>query len=103
MPAPASEADLTSVCGFFAASNARHLRCRKRANTIVIESGPAQDPIPHLRLRKLSPKAWGIDSATHTGRWERMPLQGPALEILSAVAENFPWLLAPIAGQSTDF
>lgn len=103
MPIPATDTDLAAVASFLAAPTCRHLRCRKRANTIVIESGPSKAPIPHLRLRKLAPKNWGVDSATHTGRWERMPFQGPVLEVLPLVAESFPWLLAPLDGPSTNF
>jgi len=93
VPIPAT--DVSAVASFLAAPTCKHLRCRKRANTIVIESGPAEDTFPHLRLRKLSAKSWGIDASNHTGRWERMPFQGPLLEVLPMVAESFPWLLAP--------
>lgn len=95
MPVPATDTDLSSVAAFLAAPTCKHLRCRKRADTIVIDSGPPDDSLPRLRLRKLSPKNWGIDASTHNGRWERMPFQGALLEVLPMVAENFPWLLAP--------
>lgn len=99
MPIPVTDAEISAVTKFLAAPERRHLRCRKRGNTIAIESGPAADRIPHLRVRKLSPKNWGVDAATHTGRWERMPFQGQLLEVLPMVAESFPWLLGP----STNF
>jgi hypothetical protein len=91
----ATDTDVSAVASFLTAPTCRHLRCRKRAGTIVIESGPPDDAAPRLRLRKLSPKNWGIDASTHSGRWERMPFQGPLLEVLPMVAESFPWLLAP--------
>ena len=93
LPVPATDADLSAAASFLAVS--KHLRCRKRATTLVIESGPSNDALPRLRLRKLSSKNWAVDASTHTGRWERMPFQGPLLEVLPLVAENFPWLLAP--------
>lgn len=95
MPVPATDTDVSAVASFLAAPTCKHLRCRKRADTIVIESGPSDDAMPRLRLRKLSPKNWSIDASTHHGRWERMPFQGALLEVLPMVAESFPWLLAP--------
>ena len=61
----------------------------------MLESGPADDSYPRLRLRKLGPKHWAADAATHNARWERMHFHGALLELLPMVAENFPWLLAP--------
>ena len=95
MPVPATDADVFAVTAFLKAPSCKHLRCRKRADTIVIESGPADDPFPRLRLRKLAARNWGVDASTHTARWERMPFQGPLPELLPMVAESFPWLLAP--------
>ena len=95
MPVPATDADVSAVTSFLAGPAAKHLRCRKRADTIVIESGPPNDAFPRLRLRKLSSKSWSVDAATHTQRWERMPFQGSLLDVLRLVTENFPWLLAP--------
>ena len=99
MPILVTDTDVSAVTKFLATPGHRHLRCRKRGNTIAIESGPADDRTPHLRVRKLSPKNWGVDAATHNGRWERMPFQGQLLEVLPLVAESFPWLL----GAGTDF
>lgn len=96
MSVPATENDVSAVASFLAASTFKHLRCRKRANTLVIESGPADDAFPRLRLRKLASKNWGVDASTHTGRWEAMPFQGPLLELLPMVVDRFPWLLEPI-------
>ena len=96
MPASVTDIDLSAAKSFFAGPTSRHLRLRKRGDTIVIESGPPGDAYPHLRVRKHSATKWGIDAATHTGRWDPMPLQGPLLELLTTVAENFPWLLAKL-------
>ena len=90
----ASETDLSVVRSFLVAPGLKHLRCRKRAATLVIESGPPGDAVPHLRLRKLSATVWATDAATHTGRWEAMPLKGTLRDILQAVVDTFPWLLA---------
>jgi hypothetical protein len=31
-----------------------HLRVRRRADLVVVESGPAKDPIPHARFRRIA-------------------------------------------------
>ncbi len=93
---PANTADIAAVTSFLAKPKLKHLHCRKRGDTVVLESGPARDPVPHLRLRKLSSTTWGVEAPTHTGRWEPIRLQGPLREVLGTAAESFPWLLAPI-------
>lgn len=94
MAISASEADLSAAASFLKTAGLKHLHCRKRAATIIIESGAAGDAVPRLRLRKLSASIWATDAATHTGRWEPMPLRGPLRDNLEAVAGTFPWLLA---------
>jgi hypothetical protein len=93
MPNPASDADVAAVKSFLKTARLTHLRCRRRADTVVIESGPTGDSVPHIRLRKLGARIWATEAATHTGRWERMPLRGPIVENLQAIADTFPWLL----------
>jgi hypothetical protein len=94
LPNAISDADLTVVKQFLTSTGLKHLRCRKRANTIVIESGPNDDPFPRIRLRKVAARLWSTDAATHTGRWEVMPPRGPLNDNLQAFAGTFPWLLA---------
>jgi hypothetical protein len=91
----ASETDLSAATAFLKTAGLTHLRCRRRSNTVVLESGPARDSIPHVRFRKLGARIWAAEAATHTGRWERMPLRGQITDNLRAIAETFPWLLAP--------
>lgn len=94
MPTPASDADVAAATAFLKNAGLKHLRCRRRADTVVIESGPARDSIPHLRFRRLGAHVWATEAATHTGRWERMPLRGPLADNLQAIADTFPWLLS---------
>lgn len=72
-----------------------HLRARQRGDVIVVESGPANDPIPHARLRRLSPQSWALDMATHTARWQPTPDRGPLLALLKCLVDEYPWILAP--------
>src|SRR5262249_48743394 len=72
MPIPATDIDVSKVTTFLKGAGLNQLRCRRRADTLVIESGPAGDTTPHVRLRKLGANIWATDTATHTGRWEHM-------------------------------
>src|SRR4051812_36226795 len=47
-----------------------HLRVRKHGSTLVIESGPAEDPVKHARLTRDAVSLWILDIADHRGRWE---------------------------------
>jgi len=95
MPHVASDADISAATAVLKAIGLTHLRCRKRASTIVIESGPKRDAIPHIRFRKLGVHIWAADAATHTGRWEHMPVRGQLGETIQFIAQTFPWLVAP--------
>jgi hypothetical protein len=95
MPHVATDADVSAATAVLKATGLTHLRCRKRASTIVIESGPSRDAIPHIRFRKLGVHIWAADAATHTGRWEHMPVRGKLSDNLQLIADTFSWLLAP--------
>jgi hypothetical protein len=71
-----------------------HLRVRRRGATLTLESGP--DPIPHLRLRRVSVHLWTVECATHTGRFEPTFLRDQLDKVLSEVAKTMPWVLAPL-------
>jgi len=73
-----------------------HLRVRRRADRLTLESGPDADPIPHARFRRVSVHLWTLECATHTGRWERTGFRdqlGPLFELL---VSTLPWVVAPI-------
>jgi hypothetical protein len=89
----ASDSDVSAVKTFLKSAGLTQLRCRKRADTLIIESGPAGDSVHHIRLRKLGVHIWATDTATHTGRWEGMPLRGSIADNLKTILENFPWML----------
>lgn len=93
MPISASDRDLSAATAFLKTAGLTHLRCRRRGNAVILESGPQDDATPHVRLRKLGPRSWAADASNHTGRWERMPMHGQLIDTLEAVADTFPWLL----------
>ena len=96
MPSPPAESyhpdqveKLLHKCG------ATHLRARKHGSSIIVESGPADDPIKHFRLRRDTVHLWLLDMAEHTGRWERTPFRAQLDELVSMVLDSFPWTVAP--------
>lgn len=93
MPASISEAEVSVVRAFLKDKKLKHLRCRPRAAAVIVESGPTDDALGHLRLRKLSGTNWEADEFHHTGRWEMLPIQAPLADALRAVAADFSWLL----------
>lgn len=89
-------ADLESTQKFLAArKRLRHLRVRRRADLLVIESGELTDPIAHARLRRLSAKLWGLECATHSGRWKKTGFCDTRNNLLALLVDTLPWLLAP--------
>ena len=93
----AEDAHLHQLRAAFAAyEGLDHLRLRRRADLVVVESGPADDPIPHARFRRVSARLWVLEMATHTGRWQPSGLQG-ALELLvETLVNDFGWTLTRI-------
>jgi hypothetical protein len=74
MPSPAAESrHATHVEDLLHQRGASHLRARKYGSAVLVESGPASDPVKHFRLRRESSVLWRLDMATHTGRWEPTP------------------------------
>ena len=74
-----------------------HIRARKYGATVIVESGPEDDPVRHLRLRRDTVHLWRLDIAGRGGRWESTPLRGNIESLVSAVVEEFPWALTEIA------
>lgn len=57
---------------------------------------PLNDPVRHARFRRVTVGLWMLDAATPTGRWQSTMLRGPLPELLDALVNEFPWLLAQI-------
>jgi len=74
-----------------------HIRVRKRADTIVLESGPKDDPVPHARLRRVTAQCWSLEMPTHAGRWQPTPDRAPIQQVIATLVDNYPWALTPIA------
>jgi len=73
-----------------------HLRVRRRGAVLTVESGPEDDPVPHVRFRRISASMWTIQMPNHRGRWEPTGINGPLDELVQTVVRDFSWTLAPI-------
>jgi hypothetical protein len=74
----------------------RHLRVRKRASILTIESGPEDDPVRHARLRRLTLHKWTLEIATHMGQWQPTGERALMKELVAFLREKCPWVLHPV-------
>jgi len=70
-----------------------HLRARKYGSTIIVESGPDDDAIKHVRLRRDTVHLWLLDIADHRDRWERTHVRGLIEDVLTDLVDSFSWVL----------
>lgn len=73
-----------------------HLRARKYGATVIVESGPRDDAYKHLRLTRDGVHVWFLHIADHRGRWEPTPFRGSLDELVTLVADTFPWTLQSV-------
>jgi hypothetical protein len=57
---------------------------------VVIESGPKDDPIRHVRLRRDTVHYWLLEIATHTGRWEKTGFRGTIDQLIDLLVTQLP-------------
>jgi len=72
-----------------------HLRVRKHGALLILESGPRQHPVRHVRLRRVTRQWWTPEVYTHTGAWQPIPERGGISEVLDLLRTQFPWILTP--------
>lgn len=92
----AESADAERVEEVLRRAGAGHLRTRKYGATVIVESGAAEDPLRHIRLRRDSVHLWCLDVANHRGQWERTPVRGLLDEVVTAALRDFPWTMTPL-------
>jgi hypothetical protein len=73
-----------------------HLRARKRGRVVTVESGPAGDPVPHVRFRRDTVHLWLLEMPDRGGRWEVTPHRDQLERLMGLVEQQFPWMLAAI-------
>ncbi len=71
-----------------------HLRVRRRAELLVVESGPRNAPVPRVRFRRETVHLWRLEFPTHTGKWETTPFREPLTRLLETLIKDFPWILS---------
>jgi hypothetical protein len=72
-----------------------HVRARRRADLLTLESGPPDDAVPHTRFRRIGVHRWQIEMPLRGGGWDRTPMRGLLPVVLEVVITQFPWMLAP--------
>ena len=72
-----------------------HLRVRRRGDLLTLESGPAESPRRHARLRCVTVHLWRLEMPTSSNRWELTPLRDQLKVLLEMLVYQFPWTLAP--------
>ena len=75
-----------------------HLRVHKHGAALLIESGAADDPVRHARLRRDTPTLWVLDIADHRGRWEPTGLRAPRSDLVNTLVSEFGWVLTNVDG-----
>jgi hypothetical protein len=75
--------------------NFRHLRVKKRGQSLTILSGKPDEPWPHARLSRKASKGdvWQLSFPKHTGRWERTPFVGSLRELAVMLVRDFAFLM----------
>jgi hypothetical protein len=71
----------------------RHVRVRRRGDTLTIESGAKKDPWPHARVRRETVHLWRLEMPTSTGRWETTPVRDEPDNIVAMLVSVFSWAL----------
>jgi hypothetical protein len=97
VPPTAEPHHATRVASLLHKRGGAHLRARKYGTAVIVESGPATDPVKHIRLRRDTVHLWCLDVAHHTGRWERTPFRASLDDLVRTVLDDFAWTLTPIA------
>lgn len=73
----------------------RHLRVRRRAGVLTIESGPKDDTVSHARLRRVTKHLWTLEVASHMGDWQATGLRSLMPDVMRTLQHQYPWVLAP--------
>lgn len=72
-----------------------HLRVRRRGDLLTLESGPAEAPRRHARLRRVTVHLWRLEMPASSSRWDLTPFRDQLKSLLEMLVEQFPWTLAP--------
>jgi hypothetical protein len=88
----AEQHDVTGVRDVLRVLKLTHLRVRKRADVVTIESGPTDWPVPHARLRREGVHIWRLEMA-HGNRWSPTLHRGQRDAMVRLLVEQYPWMV----------
>jgi hypothetical protein len=70
-----------------------HLRVRRHADLVIIESGPKTDAFKHARFRRVAKHLWRLEMGTASG-WEPTPFRDQLKALLPLLTDAFGWTVA---------
>ena len=91
----AESPDAEALAAFLTSLGFDHLRVRRRADVLTIESGPVDDAHPHARLRRVTVQYWRLEMPNRAGKWDPTPFRGLRDDVQRLLVESFPWMLQP--------
>ncbi len=77
--------DLSIAEDFLKRQQLRHVCAKRRADTLTLLTGPADDPWPRARFRIVTKQRWTVEM-----------VQGSLKQLLALLVESFPWILADL-------
>ena len=89
----ADELQAASLQGLLQRSGLTHLRVRRHGQLLIVESGPSDDPVSHVRFRRHGAHIWTLEIADHNDRWEPTPFREQIERLFEIVQSDFPWTL----------
>ena len=72
-----------------------HLRVRRHGMLLIVESGPLDDPVAHVRFRRRGAHIWTLEFATHMSRWESTPFRDQIERLVDMIQSDYPWTVEP--------
>jgi hypothetical protein len=93
----ATDLDRENLAGLLRAERGlRHLRIRAHGALLILESGPRDDPYPHVRFRRVTRQWWRLEMSPGGRRWETVPVRAPLAEVFRLTVDDFGWMLEPV-------
>jgi hypothetical protein len=71
-----------------------HLRVRRRADLLTLESGSTENLQRHARLRRVTVHLWRLEMPAGSSRWSATPFRDQLNSLLEMLVRQFPWTLA---------
>jgi hypothetical protein len=76
----------------------KHLRVRKYADTLLIESDDHGEVVRHTRLRRLSVSYWRLEMPAGS-RWQVVPEKALLPDLVNDLIKLYPWVLTDFSSR----